>query len=52
MLDGGNCNWGFWHHSAAARRMFPAGETSTELLGDVNAEPQVVVRLLRRRVVR
>ena len=52
MLDGGNCNWGFWHRSAAARRMFPAGETSTELLGDVNAEPQVVVRLLRHRVVR
>ena len=52
MLDGSNGNRGFWHCSAAARRMFPAGESSTELLGDVNVEPQVVVRLLGRRVVR
>ena len=51
VLDGGNCNWGFWHCSAAARRMFPASESSTELLGDINSEPHVVICLLWRRVV-
>ena len=51
MVDGDNGNRGFWHCSAAAHRMLSAGESCTELFGDVNTEPQVAVGLLGRRVV-